>query len=177
VPEPDDGSAQIAAAMALAHVGRREEAAGLFLEVWSRLPDGQRVNRLTVAHTMADLQDDPRDELAWDLVALGIADQLSDEELTRAGVGVSTQSLYPSLHLNVAEAHRKVGDLDAARVHCAKGRAALAVLDGDPYGGMLVDAFARLEARIEHDARLPPGAGRDPQGGVDAVEEVGQGDP
>ena len=163
--------------MAHAHAGRREEAARRFLEVWSRLSDRDRVQRLTVAHALADLQDDPRDELTWDLRALRIADQLSDEELVQAGVDATTQSLFPSLHLNVAEAHRKVGDLGAARVHCAEGRAALAALGSDPYGGMLVDAFARLEARIEADARLSPAAGRDPEGGVDAVEEVGQGDP
>jgi hypothetical protein len=165
---------QLAAAMDLAHAGRRDEAAGLFEAIWSRLPDRDRVRRLTVAHAMADLQDDPRDELAWDVLALEIAGRLSDEDLAQAGLDVSTESLYPSLHLNVAEAYRKVGDLDAARRHCAEGRAALAVLGSDPYGGMLIDAFARLEARID---RLPPGAGRDPEGGVDAVEEVGQGDP
>jgi hypothetical protein len=142
--------------------GRRQEATRLFLQIWSRLGDRELVHRLTVAHAVADLQNDPRDELTWDLLALGTADRLSDADLTEAGVGVSTRSLYPSLHLNAGEAYRKVGDLPAARVHCAKGRAALAALGSDPYGGMLIDGFARLETRIEDDASSESRAERPP---------------
>ena len=147
-----DVGARILAAMDLTHAGRREEARRLFLEIWSGLGERELVHRLTIAHTIADLQDDPRDELAWDLVALGVAGRMSDAGLMEAGVDATTQSLYPSLHLNAGEAYRKVGDLDAARVHCAKGRAALAALGRDPYDGMLIDAFARLETRINADA-------------------------
>lgn len=151
--DPVDVPEQIRAAMALAHAGERDEAAELFTRIWSRLDDGtQLVQRLTVAHALADLQSDPRDELAWDLLALGIADRLSDADLAEAGVGVPVRSLYPSLHLNAGEAYRKVGNLDAARAQCGQGRAALAALGSDPYGGMLTDGFSRLQARIEDDA-------------------------
>jgi hypothetical protein len=52
------------------------------------------------------------------------------------------------LHLNAGDAFRKVGDLVNALVHVRSGREALDALGGDPYGGMLTEGLARLEARI-----------------------------
>jgi len=126
----------------------RDDATRRLAARWAELDEGALVERLGVAHALADLQDDPRDELRWDLRALALADRLTDADLAAAGMSVSTEALYPSLHLNAGEAYRKAGDLDGARRHLVLGRAALAALGADPYGGMLTDDFTRLEARI-----------------------------
>jgi hypothetical protein len=127
----------------------REDAARSLAALWTELGEHASVARLAIAHALADLQDDPEEELKWDLRALTVADRLTDGDLAHAGIEFPTRALYPSLHLNAGEAYRKAGELDNARTHARKGRAALNALGEDPYGGMLTDGFARLEARIE----------------------------
>jgi hypothetical protein len=136
---------EVAAAQALP----REDAARGLAALWTEVDEDALVARLAIAHALADLQDDPHEELKWDLRALAVADRLTDADLEAAGVAFPAGALYPSLHLNAGEAYRKVGDGGNARRHARTGRMALDALGTDPYGGMLVDAFARLEARIE----------------------------
>jgi hypothetical protein len=140
---------QVMRRVALAQTLPREEAARALATLWAELGEEAPAARLAAAHALADLQDDAREELMWDLRALAAADRVTDADLAQAGVELSTLALYPSLHLNAGEAYRKVGDLDNARVHARRGRDALAALGADPYGGMLTDGFARLEARID----------------------------
>lgn len=135
--------------IAAAQTRPREDAARLLADLWAELDERALVARLAIAHALADLQDDAHDELKLDLEALDVADRLTDADLERAGAHVQVRGLYPSLHLNAGEARRKVGDLEGARLHTRRGRAALEALGGDPYGGMLTDGFARLEARID----------------------------
>ena len=135
--------------IAAAQTQPREHAARTLAALWAGLDEGALVARLAVAHALADLQDEPHEELEWDLRALAAADRLTDADLDDAGIHFPTRALYPSLHLNAAEAYRKVGDLESARTHLRRGLAALSALGEDPYGGMLTDGFARLQARIE----------------------------
>ena len=135
--------------IAAAQTQPREDAARSLSTLWKELDEHALVARLAIAHALADLQDDPAEELRWDLRALTVADQLTDGDLEHAGVDFPARALYPSLHLNAGEAYRKTGELERARAHARKGRDALSALGADPYGGMLTDGFARLEARIE----------------------------
>lgn len=65
---------RIGQAIMLLHAGDREEARNRFGELWSEIgEDGDALHRCTLAHYMADAQDDPGDELAWDLRALTAA--------------------------------------------------------------------------------------------------------
>ncbi|MBK3584812.1 hypothetical protein JHN49_14165, partial [Streptomyces sp. MBT57] len=62
---------RIGQAVMLLHGGDREEARNRFGLLWAELgADGDALHRCTLAHYMADTQDDPGDELAWDLRAL-----------------------------------------------------------------------------------------------------------
>jgi hypothetical protein len=125
-----------------------EQAARALAGLWEELDENALVARLAVAHALADRQSRPSEELRWDLQALAIADRLTEAELEQAGAHFPILALYPSLHLNAGDAFRKIGDLDNARAHARRGRAALHALGEDPYGGMLTEGLARLEARI-----------------------------
>jgi hypothetical protein len=140
--------------VAVAQARPGEEAARALAGLWEELGEGASVARLAVAHALADLQSDPAEELKWDLRALAIADRLTDAALEQAGVHFPVRALYPSLHLNAGDAFRKLGDLDDALTQARRGREALDALGEDPYGGMLTEGLARLEARIRqaHEA-------------------------
>ncbi|WP_202449685.1 hypothetical protein [Streptomyces sp. SID4917] len=66
---------RIGQAAMLLHGGDREEARNRFGALWTEIGEaGDPLHRCTLAHYMADTQDDPGDELAWDLRALTAAD-------------------------------------------------------------------------------------------------------
>jgi hypothetical protein len=141
--------ARVAEAMELSQAGRAPEARALFAEIWADLgPDGDPLHRVAVAHAMADVQDDPRDELAWDLRALEAVEGLTDERAAAAGVTGPVAAFYPSLHLNLGEDYRKVGDVTAARRHLELGRAAVGTLPDDGYGTMIRGGLEGLAARL-----------------------------
>nr|WSZ94920.1 hypothetical protein OH820_03980 [Streptomyces sp. NBC_00857] len=69
---------RIGQAAMLLHGGDREEARNRFGQLWTEIGEaGDPLHRCTLAHYMADTQDDPGDELAWDLRALTAADGLN----------------------------------------------------------------------------------------------------
>ncbi|AKL68686.1 MULTISPECIES: hypothetical protein [Streptomyces] len=87
---------RIGQAVILLHAGDREEARNRLGEIWAEIgAEGDSLHRCTLAHYMADAQDDPADELAWDLRALTAADGLRPGEEPglppgrRPGQGVS----------------------------------------------------------------------------------------
>ncbi|MFF8831602.1 hypothetical protein [Streptomyces sp. NPDC015131] len=128
--------------MMLLHGGDREEARNRFGELWQQLgADGDAFQRCTLAHCMAGAQDDPYDELAWDLRALTAAEGVG-------GRPVAVRALYPSLHLNLAADYARLRRPDAARAHLDRARAASAVLAHDRYGDGVRAAIARLAERL-----------------------------
>ncbi|MEU8678147.1 hypothetical protein [Streptomyces sp. NPDC048560] len=140
---------RIGQAVMLLHGGDREEARKRFGAIWSELgEDGDALNRCTLAHYMADTQDDPGDELAWDLRALTAADGLADERLAQHRDVVAVRAFYPSLHLNLAADYLKLHRPDAARLHLDRARNAADVLTDDGYGGGVRAAIGRLEQRM-----------------------------
>ncbi len=146
----DDGiMTKIGQAMMLLHGGDREEARNRFGLLWQQIgPDGDPLHRCTLAHYMADAQDDPDTELAWDLRALGAAEGLAEERLAAHDSAVALRALYPSLHLNLAADYVKLQQHDAARVHLDRARAAAERLDDDGYGKGVRAAIERLELRL-----------------------------
>ncbi|MEU8436637.1 hypothetical protein AB0F18_27770 [Streptomyces sp. NPDC029216] len=138
---------RIGQAVILLHAGDREEARNRLCEIWSEIgEEGDSLHRCTLAHYMADTQDDPADELAWDLRALSAAD----------GLGEAVRVFYPSLHLSLAADYVKLGRPEAARVHLARARAATRALPDDGYGNGVREAIARLERRLAEQAGPGP---------------------
>ncbi|MET9802910.1 hypothetical protein [Streptomyces sp. NPDC006368] len=140
---------RIGQAMMLLHGGDREEARNRFGQLWEQIgEDGDPLHRCTLAHYMADAQDDPGDELAWDLRALNAAEGLGEERLARHDAAVALRALYPSLHLNLAADYAKLHRPDAARAHLDRARAASDALDDDGYGNGVRAAIERLDRRL-----------------------------
>lgn len=133
----------------LHHAGDREEARHRFLDLWAEIgEDGDPLHRCTLAHYMADAQDDPTDELAWDLRALTAAEELTDDRLAEHESALAVRALYPSLHLNLAADYVKLGRAEAARRHVRRARGAADALGDDRYGDGVRAAISRLELRL-----------------------------
>ncbi|QYN40340.1 hypothetical protein K1T35_18780 [Pseudonocardia sp. DSM 110487] len=141
---------RIGQAVQLSHQGEREAARLLFAEIWDEIggEQGDPLHRCTLAHAMADVQDDVREELVWDQRALAAADLITDERVAQAGVPLPAGGLYPSLHLNLSECHRKLGDLDRAREHLQQAQATIDALGDDDYGQMIRDGLARVAEQL-----------------------------
>ncbi|MFJ8508425.1 hypothetical protein [Streptomyces avermitilis] len=162
---PDAMMTRIGQVAMLHHAGDREEARGRFLDLWAEIGEGgDPLHRCTLAHYLADTQDDPVDELAWDLRALSAAEELTDERLAEHEDALAVRAFYPSLHLNLAADYVKLGRSDAARSHLRRARGAVGVLGDDSYGDGVRAAIGRLELRLDGDG--PTGGGSDPVGGA-----------
>ncbi|WP_329341581.1 hypothetical protein OG866_36940 [Streptomyces sp. NBC_00663] len=151
---PDAVMTRIGQVVMLHHAGDREEARHRFLDLWAEIgEDGDPLHRCTLAHYMADAQDDPSDELAWDLRALTAAEELTDDRLAEHESTLAVRALYPSLHLNLAADYVKLDRSDAARTHLHRARRAADGLADDSYGDGVRAAISRLELRLgEGDA-------------------------
>ncbi|MFJ8095503.1 hypothetical protein [Streptomyces griseofuscus] len=147
----DEVLTRIGQVVMLHHAGDREEARSRFLDLWTEIgEDGDPLHRCTLAHYLADTQDDPADELAWDLRALTAARELPD------GDPRGVPGFFPSLHLNLAADYVKLGRTEAARTHLDQARTAADALADDGYGEGVRAAIGRLERRLEKDG---PGNG------------------
>ncbi|MFI6939030.1 hypothetical protein ACIBI4_07135 [Streptomyces sp. NPDC050418] len=145
----DPVMARAGQAVMLHHGGDREEARERLLALWVEVgEDGDALHRCTIAHYMADTQDDPADELAWDLRALTAADSLTDERVDGHHQGLAVRGFYPSLHLNLAADYRKLGRDDEARAHLASARESLGALGDDSYGDGIRAAVERLGRQL-----------------------------
>ncbi|KIF66320.1 tetratricopeptide repeat protein [Streptomyces sp. AcH 505] len=135
---------RIGQAVMLLHGGDREEARNRFGAIWAEIGEaGEALHRCTLAHYMADTQDDPGDELAWDLRALTAA----------RGDSSAVRAFYPSLHLNLAADYVKLQRPEAARVHLDRARSASDALgdgpSGDGHDEGVRTAIDRLERRLD----------------------------
>ncbi|MEU4554371.1 tetratricopeptide repeat protein [Micromonospora violae] len=137
---------RIGEAVQLNHGGERETARRMFEEIWEEIggEQGDPLQRCTLAHAMADAQDDVEQELLWDQRALTAAGLISKERIAEAGVALSVEGLYPSLHLNLSECYRKLGDLDRAREHLKQAQATIGALGDDPYGQLIRDGLKKV---------------------------------
>ncbi|MFJ8309737.1 MULTISPECIES: hypothetical protein [unclassified Streptomyces] len=141
---------RIGQAMMLLHGGDREEARNRFGDLWTEIGEhGDPLHRCTLAHYMADAQDDAGDELAWDLRALAAADGLSQDRLEEHQSSLAVRAFYPSLHLNLAADYVKLHRPAEARLHLDRAHAALDALSDDAYGNGIREALGRLERRLD----------------------------
>ncbi|MFE2534799.1 hypothetical protein [Streptomyces sp. NPDC059371] len=159
---PDAMTTRIGQAVMLHHAGDREEARGRFLDLWGEIGDsGDALHRCTLAHYMADTQDDPADELAWDLRALAAAEELSDGRVAEPHQSLAVRAFYPSLHLNLAADYAKLGRSEAARTHLRRARGAAGALADDRYGDGVRAAIGRLELRLRDTGAAAEAVGSD----------------
>lgn len=137
---------RIGEAVRLNHGGEREAARRMFEKIWEEIggEQGDPLHRCTLAHAIADAQDDVEQELRWDQRALTAAGLITEERIAEAGVALSVEGLYPSLHLNLSECYRKLGDLDRAREHLKRAQATIGALGDDAYGQLIRDGLRQV---------------------------------
>jgi hypothetical protein len=141
---------RIGEAVQLSHQGEREAARRLFAELWDEIggEQGDPLHVCTLAHAMADVQDDVHEELVWDQRALAAADLLTDARVAEAGVTLPVAGLYPSLHLNLSECYRKLGDLGRAREHFQRAEDTIGALGDDEYGLMIKQGMEQIAEQL-----------------------------
>ncbi|WP_244967058.1 hypothetical protein [Streptomyces cacaoi] len=152
---------RIGQAIMLHRGGDREEARNRLTALWAEAEDsGHLFHRCTIAHYLADTQDDPAEELRWDLRALSAAEALTGERARWPEHRRAVRSLYPALHLSLASDHARLGDEAAARRELGRARGSLAALADDPHGERLREEIERLARRLT-EGPGPGGYARD----------------
>ncbi|MFC9808248.1 hypothetical protein [Streptomyces griseoaurantiacus] len=155
---------RIGQAVMLHHGGDREEARGRFLALWAEIgEDGNPLHRCTLAHYLADTQEEPADELAWDLRALSAAEEMTDGPPAVPDGPPEVRGFFPSLHLNLAADYVKLGRREAARGHLRRARGTADALGDDPYAEGVRAAMDRLERELSTGGEPPVGPPRRPR--------------
>ncbi|MBM0204351.1 hypothetical protein JNW90_15475 [Micromonospora sp. STR1s_5] len=131
----DPTMTRIIEAVQLGQSGGPARARELLTALWDELgTTGDALHRCTLAHYLADVQDTTEAELAWDERALAAVFELTDERAQEYLPSLQVQAFLPSLYLNLADCHRRLGNVGLAREHLARAREHLVRLPDDPYG-------------------------------------------
>lgn len=117
--------------------GARERLLGLWSEIGVT---GDPLHRCTLAHYLADLYDDPARALTWDVRALDAADAVTPTHPAAPDIA----GFYPSLHLNLADAYRRLGSFETAEAHLATAWEHSPDQHEGAYGDLLRTAFAAV---------------------------------
>lgn len=140
---------RITAAIAQSHAGDREGARECFAKIWLDMGDApDPFHACTLSHYMADVQDDVRQELEWDLRALDAASQITDGRAREHHESLSIKSFFPSLYLNVGDAYLRLGDPENAREHLRKAQWSLRDLPDSPLADMTRKGIEGLAQRL-----------------------------
>lgn len=148
----------ITAAITLGQEGHRVQARAHMEDLWRQVGDhGDPAHRCMVAHSLADLQDSPESELTWDERAMAATEELTDERLQRLHPTLTVRGFLPSLHLNLADDHRMLGQFDQARPHLAAATQGAQELPDDAYGRHVRDAVHHVAEALAAGStqRLP----------------------
>jgi hypothetical protein len=154
----DPTLAQVTAAVTLGREGDRAGARRRLEELWGGIgPEGDPAHRCILAHYLADLQETPEAELEWDERAMATVDELTDERLQRVHPTLTVRGFLPSLHLNLADDHRRLGQVEQARTHLASATEGARTLADDAYGRHLRDAVRHVTQALDAGVtdRLP----------------------
>lgn len=148
--ETDPMLAAVTAAVALGYEGNRAGARQRLTELWDEIGDrGDAAHRCILAHYLADLQETPEAELAWDERALAASEELTDERLQRVHPTLTVRGFLPSLHLNLADDHRILGQFEQARTHLAAAEKGVEGLPEDGYGRHLREALRHVGQALD----------------------------
>ena len=141
---------EIRSAFRLFWRGERTEGRGRLMQIWERLgAEGDVFHRSVTAHFLADTQDSMEAELEWDLRALEVAMSLDDRTAEAYPLTAMLRRFLPSLHLNLADDYRRMGDFEKARHHAALGNELSVGLGFDTYSQTVREGLVRVEAQIE----------------------------
>ncbi|MFF2195821.1 hypothetical protein [Streptomyces sp. NPDC058157] len=155
-PSPDATMEAIARAVTEGRTGDPASARRALLDLWARIGvTGDPLHRCSLAHHLADLHADPAEALAWDVRALDAADAVTGERARQHHSGLRIAGFYPSLHLNLADDHRRLGSFEAAARHIEAARTHAPSLSADPYGDLVRRAVEEVAEAITRRDRTP----------------------
>jgi hypothetical protein len=138
---------QIRAAVRLREAGDVEAAYVSLAPLWPQVEHGDAFDRVFFAHSFADVQASPDEELRWDLIALDALDGVTEDRAADQGVHGGVAGLRPSLHLNLAYSYARVGEMDSAQDHYRLALADVDALDHESYGQGIRQALIDFAAR------------------------------
>ena len=144
----DPFTTDLMAATAPMRAGDKAASRVALQALWDRIA-GNSVHEFVLAHQMADAQDDPKEELAWDLRALASAQRCTDADVQRHYPQATLASFMPSLHINLAEDYFKLGDLEQSRAHLTLAQSFAHHLAADAYGDLLRRGIERIAKKLE----------------------------
>jgi hypothetical protein len=146
----DPVMARVTAAVERGRAGERATARQELAAMWTEVEQGggDDFHRCVIAHFMADLQDDERDELMWDERALAAIDGVSDERAQEFHESLQVRGFMPSLYLSLADDHRRLGDASRAHEFLGKARATSDALGDDAYGELVRGAMDKVSRAL-----------------------------
>jgi hypothetical protein len=144
---------EIRKAQELNVAGDKAGARATLERLWETTDDA--LHRCTIAHYLADLQGSVEDELRWDELALEAFPDLTDERTRAYDDSWRARAFLPSLHLNLADVHRRAGHEEQARHFLGEATAALDELPADDYGAMIRDALTKVREAIDTGSTAP----------------------
>ena len=155
----DDVMARVAAAAQRGQAGEKEAARQELESMWAEVDRGEGTgfHRCVIAHFLADLQEDDREELMWDERALAAVDGLSDERVQEFHESLQVRGFMPSLYLSLADDHRRLGNASRAHEFLGKARATSDALGDDAYGELVRGALDKVSRALAEGStdRLP----------------------
>ena len=154
--EVDEIMTGIGAAVEQGRAGDKAPAREALTRLWERVgSDGDALHRCSIAHYLADLQESVEDELLWDQRALAAVVDLDDERAQRFHENLRVRAFLPSLHLNLADGYRRVGDRDRAQHHLEVARELTGGLPDDDYGSMIRAGIHQVAELLGAGSRAP----------------------
>lgn len=141
----DPVMAQIAEVQRLALRGGRSRAADAYALLWEQVVEGRPLHRIAVAHYLADLQDDPADELRWDMLALDAAAEVDQGHED----AVAVAPLRASLHVNAAATMAKLGRTNEARQQLQAAEQNQETLPSGGYGRLVRSHMKSLRSALD----------------------------
>ena len=134
-------------AVSMLQSGDRESARSQLIRLWNDCSMGRSaVQESIIAHFLADTEHDLGAELQWDLLSLKAATGSAGAE-QRHCADAAVRSFLPSIHLNIGDAYRRLGDLPRARQHADAGLTHINALETSDYRHTVIAGLQRLRAR------------------------------
>ncbi|GHH39256.1 hypothetical protein [Lentzea cavernae] len=153
----DNLMAKVTASVQRGRAGEPDAARAELESLWAQVEHGggDDFHRCVIAHFLADLQDDQRDELMWDERALAAVHGVSDERAQRFDQSLQVRGFMPSLYASLADDHRRLGDLTSAHEFLEKAEAASDALGEDAYGALVKGIIGQVRQALAEGSTEP----------------------
>jgi hypothetical protein len=153
----DDVMSRVTAAVQSGQAGNRTTAQEDLEALWTEVEQrgGDAFHRCVIAHFLADLQDDERDELMWDERALAAVADVTDERAQEYHESLQVRGFMPSLYLSLADDHRRLGDMGRAHEFLGKARTVSDALGDDAYGELVRGGLEKISRALTDGSTDP----------------------